>query len=58
MIENVPKVKEAYEAGRLSFGTIDAWLVYKLNGGPKKNVFVSDPTNASRTMFMNLHTLE
>jgi glycerol kinase len=57
MLENVPKVKEAYDAGRLSFGTIDAWLIYKLNGGPKRNIHVSDPTNASRTMFMNLHNL-
>ncbi|KAK5182764.1 Glycerol kinase [Exophiala sp. CCFEE 6388] len=57
LLENEPKVKEAYDKGILAFGTIDAWLVYRLNGGPKKNVFVSDPTNASRTMFMNLKTL-
>ncbi|KAK6607694.1 glycerol kinase [Botrytis cinerea] len=38
--------------------TIDSWVIYKLNGGPKKNVFVTDPTNASRSMFMNLHTLK
>jgi len=58
LIENEPKVAEAYAKGRLAFGTIDAWVVYKLNGGPKKNVFVTDPTNASRTMFMNIHTLK
>ena len=58
MMENVPKVKEAYSNGTLAFGTIDSWLVYKLNGGPDKNVFVSDPTNASRSMFMNLETFE
>ena len=58
LIDNNDKVKEAYAKGNLAFGTIDAWLVYKLNGGPKKNVFVSDPTNASRTMFMNIHTLK
>lgn len=58
LLENSKEVKQAYEDGRLAFGTIDAWLVYKLNGGPKKNVFVSDPTNASRTMFMNIHTLQ
>jgi glycerol kinase len=51
-------VKKAYEVGKLAFGTVDAWLVYKLNGGPKANVFVSDPTNASRTMWMNIHKLE
>ncbi|KAH8597373.1 putative glycerol kinase [Bisporella sp. PMI_857] len=58
MIENVPKVADAYARGKLAFGTVDAWLVYKLNGGPNKNVFVTDPTNASRSMFMNIHTLK
>lgn len=58
MIENVPKVAEAYEKGKLAFGTVDAWVIYKLNGGPKRNVFVTDPTNASRTMFMNIHTMK
>ncbi len=58
MIENVPKVSEAYQNGRLAFGTIDAWVVYRLNGGPKANVFVTDPSNASRSMFMNIHTLK
>ncbi len=58
LLENEAKVSEAYERGILCFGTIDSWLVYRLNGGPKKNVFVSDSTNASRTMFMNIHTLE
>ena len=58
LLENELKVSEAYEKGTLCFGTIDSWLVYRLNGGPRKNVFVTDPTNASRTMFMNIHTLE
>ena len=58
LLRNEKKVKDAYEAGTLAFGTIDAWLIYKLNGGPDKNVFVSDPTNASRTMFMDIHTLK
>lgn len=58
LLENEPKVIEADDKGILAFGTIDTWLVYKLNGGPEKNVFVSDPTNASRTMFMNLRTLQ
>ncbi|RHZ56235.1 hypothetical protein CDV55_102305 [Aspergillus turcosus] len=58
MLEHVPKVKDAYERGTLAFGTVDAWLVYRLNGGVSANVFVSDPTNASRTMFMNLETLQ
>ncbi|KAL4867310.1 hypothetical protein BDV12DRAFT_171681 [Aspergillus spectabilis] len=58
MLANVRTVRDAYEKGTLAFGTVDSWLVYTLNGGSKANVFVSDPTNASRTMFMNLETLE
>ncbi|KAG4434445.1 hypothetical protein IFR05_010085 [Cadophora sp. M221] len=58
LIENEPKVADAYARGTLAFGTIDAWVVYRLNGGPKKNIFVTDPTNASRSMFMNIHTLK
>ncbi|EQK99521.1 glycerol kinase [Ophiocordyceps sinensis CO18] len=58
LLENVPAVKEAYDAGTLAFGTVDTWLAYRLNGGLARNVHVSDPTNASRTMFMNLDTLD
>jgi glycerol kinase len=58
LLSHVPRVKEAFENGRLVFGTVDAWLVYRLNGGPQANICVTDPTNASRTMFMNLKTLE
>ncbi|KAK4940885.1 Glycerol kinase, partial [Elasticomyces elasticus] len=58
LLRNQPKVKEAYDRGDLAFGTIDAWLIYKLNGGPENKVFVSDPTNASRTMFMDIYTLK
>lgn len=57
-LENVPAVKQAYEQGVLAFGTMDSWLVYKLNGGPRRNVFVTDPSNASRRMFMNIHKLQ
>lgn len=58
LLRTQPQVKEAFERGDLAFGTIDSWLIYKLNGGPAGNVFVSDPTNASRTMFMDIHTLK
>lgn len=57
MLAHVPRVREAFERGTLAFGTVDAWLVYRLNGGVSANVFVSDSTNASRTMFVNLETL-
>lgn len=58
LFENVPAVKEAYDTGVLAFGTVDTWLTFKLNGGTARNVYVSDPSNASRTMFMNINTLE
>ncbi|KAJ5643269.1 Glycerol kinase [Penicillium longicatenatum] len=58
MLEHVPKVKEAFDRGTLAFGTVDSWLVYRLNGGVQANVFVSDSTNASRTMFVNLESLQ
>ena len=57
LLNNVDKVKEAYNAGRLVFGTVDTWLLYKLNG-KEKNVIVTDATNASRTMFVDLAKLE
>ncbi|KAF6221492.1 hypothetical protein HO133_002348 [Letharia lupina] len=57
MFRNVETVRKVYKAGRLVFGTIDSWLLYNLNG-KEKNVHVTDVTNASRTMFVNLHTLE
>jgi glycerol kinase len=61
LLQNVDAVKQAYEEGRLAFGTVDSWLIYKLNGGAEKEgeaVHVTDSTNASRTMFMNLRTLK
>ncbi|KAJ5712314.1 Glycerol kinase [Penicillium malachiteum] len=58
MLAHVQKVKEAFDRGTLAFGTVDSWLVYRLNGGVGANVFVSDSTNASRTMFVNLESLQ
>ena len=55
MIENVPAVKAARDSGDLMFGTIDAWLVYRLSGG---KVHATDCTNASRTMLLDLATLD
>ena len=57
LFRNSERVREAYAAGRLAFGTADTWLLYKLNGGKERNIFVTDTTNASRTMFVNLHSL-
>ncbi|OAA63452.1 glycerol kinase [Niveomyces insectorum RCEF 264] len=58
LLENVDAVQNAYERGALAFGTVDTWLTFKLNGGRARDVYVTDPTNASRTMFMNLETLQ
>ncbi|KNB09419.1 glycerol kinase [Fusarium oxysporum f. sp. lycopersici 4287] len=58
LLENIPEVKDAYERGVLAFGTVDTWLTYKLNGATDRDVYVSDPSNASRTMFMNLESLQ
>lgn len=58
LLRNNQEVRRAYEESRLAFGTVDSWLIYKLNGGPANNIHVTDTSNASRTMFMNLHTLQ
>ena len=53
LLDNVPGARAAAAAGRLAFGTIDTWLVWKLSGGA---VHVTDVTNASRTLLYNIHT--
>jgi glycerol kinase len=52
--ENVTEVREAIQAGQAYFGTVDTWLLYKLTNGQR---YLTDYTNASRTLFFNLHTL-
>ncbi len=54
ILEHVPGARERAEAGRLAFGTVDSWLVWKLTGG---KAHVTDVSNASRTMLFNIHTL-
>jgi glycerol kinase len=58
ILENVDGVREAAEAGDAIFGNTDTWLLWNLTGGVDGGVHVTDPTNASRTMLMNLETLE
>lgn len=55
ILDNVSGVREKAEAGKLAFGTIDSWLIWKLTAG---KTHVTDVTNASRTMIFNIHTLE
>ncbi|KAH7357755.1 glycerol kinase [Plectosphaerella cucumerina] len=61
LVTNVDRVAELYSAGNgsVAFGTVDTWLIYNLNGGATSSqpVHVTDTTNASRTMLMNLSNL-
>ncbi|WP_370962984.1 glycerol kinase GlpK [Amycolatopsis sp. cg9] len=58
ILENVDGVREDAEKGDALFGTTDSWLIWNLTGGPDGGVHVTDPTNASRTMLMDLETLD
>jgi len=58
ILENVDGVRADAERGDAVFGTIDTWLLWNLTGGTDGGLHVTDPTNASRTMLMNLETLE
>ncbi|MFZ3367468.1 MAG: glycerol kinase GlpK [Candidatus Sulfotelmatobacter sp.] len=53
ILEHVPGARKLAAAGRLAFGTVDTWLLWKLTGG---RIHVTDASNASRTMFFNLHS--
>jgi len=57
ILNNVPGGKELAQAGDLLFGNIDSYLVWKLTGGQRGGVHVTDVTNASRTQLMDLNTL-
>lgn len=54
LLDNVPGARARAEAGELLFGTVDSWLIWQLTGG----AHITDPTNASRTMLMDLETME
>ena len=58
ILENVEGVRAAAERGDAVFGTPDTWLLWNLTGGPRGGVHVTDVTNASRTMLMDLETLD
>jgi glycerol kinase len=58
ILDNVEGVRAAAERGDAVFGTIDTWLLWNLTGGPRGGVHVTDVTNASRTMLMDLETLD
>lgn len=58
ILDNVRGARSKAERGEALFGTMDTWLIWWLTGGPDGGVHVTDVTNASRTMLMNLHTLD
>ncbi|WP_339619271.1 glycerol kinase GlpK [uncultured Salinibacterium sp.] len=58
ILENVEGAREKADAGELMFGTTDTWVLWNLTGGINGGVHATDVTNASRTLFMDLETLE
>lgn len=58
ILENVDGVRADAEKGDALFGTSDSWVLWNLTGGPRGGVHATDVTNASRTMLMNLETLD
>ena len=58
ILDNVPGVREAAGRGEAVFGNIDTWVIWNLTGGTSGGAHVTDVSNASRTMLMNLYTLD
>ncbi len=58
ILDNVQDARTRAERGELLFGNIDTWLIWNLTGGPNGGVHVTDVSNASRTMLMDLNTLD
>jgi glycerol kinase len=58
LLDNVDGARKRAENGELAFGTMDTWVLWNLTGGTKGGVHVTDVTNASRTMLMDLETLD
>ena len=57
-INNVPAVQSAIESGRARMGTVDSWLLWNLTGATQGGIFATDVTNASRTLLMDLESLD
>jgi len=58
LLDHVDGAREQAEAGRLAFGTMDSWVLWNLTGGVNGGVHATDVTNASRTLLMDLETLD
>jgi glycerol kinase len=57
ILDNVPEARQAAQRGNAMYGTIETWIIWWLTGGPRGGAHVTDVTNASRTMLMDLHSL-
>ncbi|MFF7754781.1 glycerol kinase GlpK [Streptomyces sp. NPDC007971] len=57
LFDNVKGLQQRAQDGEVLFGTIESWLIWNLTGGADGGLHITDPTNASRTMLMNIHTL-
>lgn len=58
LLDELPGLRERAQGGDVLFGTIDSWLIWQLTGGTDGGVHVTDVTNASRTLLMDLRTLD
>ena len=58
ILDHVDGARERAERGELAFGTMDTWVLWNATGGIEGGLHVTDPTNASRTLLMNIDTLE
>ena len=58
ILDNVPGVREAAGRGEAVFGNMDTWVIWNMTGGPNGGAHITDVSNASRTMLMNLYTLD
>ncbi|WP_414169855.1 glycerol kinase GlpK [Streptoverticillium reticulum] len=58
LLDRVPGLRRRAENGEIAFGTVDSWLIWNLTGGTDGGVHVTDVTNASRTLLMDLETLQ
>jgi len=58
ILDNVPAARQAADRGDALFGNIDTWLIWWLTGGPQGGAHITDPTNASRTLLMDLDSLD
>ncbi|XP_065199681.1 glycerol kinase 3-like [Planococcus citri] len=58
LIDNIPEVNKAVIEERCLFGTVDSWLIWNLTGGVNNGIHITDVTNASRTMLMNIDSLK